>query len=373
MNRPNVLLAHLNSNGDCLYATVIARQIKEVDHPGCHLTWAISTRCKQTILLNPHVDEIWEIDTQTSLATEAEWNSFVEKAEARKRNGEFDHIFYTQIIGKNIINIDGLTRSSIYNNYPLPITVPMQPIIRLSEKEVSNVQSFAAANRLSSFKNIVLVECGPDSFRSSLNPASSTQFAHDFAAAHPDTAFILSSNKKIAATSAQVIDASSLSFRENAELTKHCTFFIGCSSGISWLGTTDWAKPLPRIIITISSTNFTHSMVQDHEYANLPTNDIIEFTQRSETMKDMAACLTEALYDSFTSARARWNHPVRTKPYKAIYFLSRVSFKKRDFKTPLLAYRRNVQRKGFSGRELLYLLKAYAKLPVYLFKNRKKK
>lgn len=62
--RKKVLLGHLNSMGDCLLATVVARQIKEVDYPDCHLTWAVNSKCKQAVLLNPHVDEIWEIPTE---------------------------------------------------------------------------------------------------------------------------------------------------------------------------------------------------------------------------------------------------------------------------------------------------------------------
>jgi ADP-heptose:LPS heptosyltransferase len=36
-----IVLVQLFSNGDCLYATAVARQIK-ADYPGCHLTWAIA-------------------------------------------------------------------------------------------------------------------------------------------------------------------------------------------------------------------------------------------------------------------------------------------------------------------------------------------
>jgi len=56
-----VLLVHLTSNGDCLMATTVARQIKN-DYPGCHLTWAISRQCKQVIENNPFVDEIWSVE-----------------------------------------------------------------------------------------------------------------------------------------------------------------------------------------------------------------------------------------------------------------------------------------------------------------------
>src|SRR5450432_3423074 len=140
MNRVKVLLAHLNSRGDCLYATVIARQIKEVDFKDCHLTWAVNTKCKEVIMHNPYIDEIWEIPTNQTQAGKNEWNDFVKLSEQRKSNGKFDIIFYTQIIGKNILNFDGGIRSSIYNNYPKKITVPQQPVIRLSENEVHNVK-----------------------------------------------------------------------------------------------------------------------------------------------------------------------------------------------------------------------------------------
>ena len=55
---------HLVSLGDCLYVTAVARQIKQ-DYPGCHLTWAISSRCSQVIQNNPYVDEIWEVFSET--------------------------------------------------------------------------------------------------------------------------------------------------------------------------------------------------------------------------------------------------------------------------------------------------------------------
>ena len=56
-----ILLVQLGSTGDCLFVTTIARQIKEVDYPGCHLTWVIGSRYKPAIINNPHVDEILEI------------------------------------------------------------------------------------------------------------------------------------------------------------------------------------------------------------------------------------------------------------------------------------------------------------------------
>jgi hypothetical protein len=60
ITRKRILLGHLASRGDCLYATAIARQIK-ADYPGCHLTWAIGSMCRAIIDGNPHVDALWKI------------------------------------------------------------------------------------------------------------------------------------------------------------------------------------------------------------------------------------------------------------------------------------------------------------------------
>ena len=54
-------MVQLYSNGDCLYATTVARQIKN-DYPDCHITWAIASFCKDIINLNPFVDDVRIVD-----------------------------------------------------------------------------------------------------------------------------------------------------------------------------------------------------------------------------------------------------------------------------------------------------------------------
>ena len=53
---PRILIGHLTSNGDILYSSAIARQIKEVDYPGCHLTWAAGSGGAKTLAFNPYID-----------------------------------------------------------------------------------------------------------------------------------------------------------------------------------------------------------------------------------------------------------------------------------------------------------------------------
>ena len=55
-----VALVQLAAYGDCLFATLVARQIKR-DHPGCHLTWVIGDKCASILDGNPHVDAVHKI------------------------------------------------------------------------------------------------------------------------------------------------------------------------------------------------------------------------------------------------------------------------------------------------------------------------
>ena len=367
MAKQNILLVHLNSNGDCLFTTVIAKQIKEIDYPECHLTWAISNRCKQTIILNPHVDQIWEIPTAESLASEKEWIEVVSNAEQRKAAGDFDIIFYIQLIIQNALKFDGGIRSSTYNNYPNKITVSHKPVLRLSENEVKRVKEFAKMHHLHQYKQVILIECGPESFKSFLTPISMLDWAIKITASQKDVAIILSSNKKIDSPTSSIIDGSVLSFRENAELTKYCTLFIGCSSGISWLTTTDWAKPLPKIIITNYNYWLFSSMVYDHQFVGLPVNDIIEMKGDKTVIQRLHNCTLAVLHGSFNATKNQYHQPFKINNYSFIYKLCRDSFKRMEFISPLPILKRCFNRNGFSFLAILYVLKAYLKIPFQIF------
>jgi hypothetical protein len=369
MNKQKILLAHLNSNGDCLYASVIARQIKEVDHPGCHLTWAVNSKSKQTILHNPYVDEIWEYPTALQLTDIKEWQVFVQTAEARKKNKDFDVIYYTQIIGNNVIRLTGDIRPSTYSNYPHPITVPCDPIIRLTPEEVQHVKDFAEQHQLHQYKQVVLVECGPESFSLSLNPQSALEFANQYVRSNDDIAFILSSAKKTDSNNSRVIDASVLSFRENAELTKYCSLFIGCSSGISWMATTDWAKPLPKIIVINDHALFNTSMADDHAWCGLPTNHIIELKEGAGLLTTLEDCLHTVLNGSFEKARSTYHTTFKRKNFLYLHRVCKSSFDQWNFIAPIKAYIKATKKYGFSWNAVFHMLNAYVRLPYYIPRN----
>jgi hypothetical protein len=275
-----VLLVHLVANGDCLMATTIARQIKH-DHPGCHLTWAIGFKCQQVIENNPFVDEIWSVAYDAGEVPYGDvWVRTKEQAEARKRAGEFDLIVYTQFFPDNFNNFDGTTRSTLFRAYPGPITVPVEPVMRLRDAEIERVSRFAAAHGLARYQHVVLFECAPGSAQSFLTPEVAVRIAERVTAARPegDTAFVISSHLPARSANPAVVDGSPLSYRENAELSKHCSFLLGGSSGITWLTTSSAAKRLPTIqFLSPTSPWYSFaSMKYDHEHFGLDTSQILE-------------------------------------------------------------------------------------------------
>ncbi|CAF4608564.1 unnamed protein product, partial [Rotaria sp. Silwood2] len=129
------LIGQLARFGDCLYATTLAKQIK-YDYPDSHITWAIAENYKSILDLNPHIDRVWEIPPADDY-TKAVWDKFENEALERQANGEFDEIIFSQIPPRNWIRFDGTVRRAILNSYEKPITVSVDPVVRLSEDEVN--------------------------------------------------------------------------------------------------------------------------------------------------------------------------------------------------------------------------------------------
>jgi ADP-heptose:LPS heptosyltransferase len=296
MARKKILLVHLVSNGDCLMATTVARQIKS-DFPGCHLTWAISYKCKQAIENNPFVDSIWSVEYAANESpVDAVWYRTKQDAERRKAAGEFDEVYYTQIFPENVGNFDGTTRTTIFRSYPRPISVPVQPTLRLYDHEIERVRGFAARQALDTYRKVVLFECAPGSSQSSLSPEIAIRVATRVLTDHQDAAFIISSHLSFSSPAPNIIDGSSLSFRENAELSKYCTLLLGCSSGITWLLTSTAAKTIPTIQFLGGPAKswFSFASVKyDHRFFGLDASHVFETAVSGEA--EMADLVTRYL------------------------------------------------------------------------------
>jgi hypothetical protein len=317
---PRILLGHLAAFGDCLYATALTRQIKQ-DFPGCHLTWAIATPYRPIVEGNPYVDAIWEVPMTRAQAVSEGWRTFRAEALRRKAAGEFDEIFFTQVPPDNLQNFDGTVRASVFHGYPRPVTVPVTPILRLPPADVARVAQFAADHDLARYKHVVLFECAGLSGQSFVNQPFALAAARMLLQERSDCCFIISSSDPAAASDPRIIDGSVLRFRENAELTRYTSLFIGCSSGISWLTTADAAVRLPTIQLLRGATSIYASMVHDAEHFGLPTGHIIEMTEC--TPEHLAACIRSVMDGPFDQARARFHEqiPVQHQFYFNTFFL----------------------------------------------------
>ncbi len=302
-----ILLGHLASNGDCLYATAIARQIKH-DYSDCHLTWAVGSLYRQAIENNPYVDAIWEIPISNRNEIDSVWRTFAREAKQKQASGQFDKIFLTQVAPDNYQNFDGTLRSSIFRGYPGPVTVPITPSIRLRPEEVERVREFVTLKGINRSKNVILFECAAYSSQSFVSPEFAIETALLVLEKTPDCSFILSSNMKIDSSDSRVIDGSVLRFRENAELTKYCTLLVGGSSGVSWLATSDWAKPLPTIQLLRREMGVYASMCHDAEYFGLPGEHIIEMTECSP--QHLANCIIASMSQPFPEVRERFHERI---------------------------------------------------------------
>lgn len=378
--RNRILLGHLASNGDCLYVTSIARQIK-TDYPGCHLTWAIGDKYAHVIKNNPYVDEIWIIAAnQYSDYFTTSWQALKYEALKRLKEGYYQKIFFTQIYYENFHNFDGLIRSSIFRSYPNPITVPVQPVIELTNEEVQNVKQFIHNQNVSDFEQVILFECAPQSGQSFITLELALEISEMVVEKNKNTCVIITSNKPIPKTNPQIINGSQLSFRENAELTKYCTLLVGCSSGITWLATSTWAKPLKTIQLLNNHSNLFASVRADHEAFNLPTDHIVEMGKSGG--KKVATCIDMAINNEFQKAKEQFDTRITNSfiTFRGVQFHF---FKLFDFSKGHRIYQLHVERFGKHNKLKLFysynVVKFIAFIPLlflrklitWLFQNKK--
>jgi ADP-heptose:LPS heptosyltransferase len=302
------LIVHLACFGDCLFATTIAKQIKH-DCPDSHITWAIAAKYKSILELNPHVDSVWEVPISDGDYYNIGWKKIEKEALQRKANGKFDEIIFSQIDPLNLKNFNGTIRGTILSTYKKPITVSVAPVVRLSRKEVENVKAFAAKNKLENFKNAILFECAPGSGQSGVSVEFALDVAKKVTEEKKDVCFLLSSNRKLDFENDQIIDVSELTFRENAELTKYCTLLIGCSSGITWLSTSDWAKKLPTLQLLSDKSAAYAGIDHDFKLNGLHNGHVIEMINYDAA--NVVTCIFSILSKGITNSKIAYHQIYR--------------------------------------------------------------
>jgi ADP-heptose:LPS heptosyltransferase len=336
-----VLLGQLSANGDCVYATTIAHQIKS-DDPGCHLTWAIGSECRQVIQNNPHVDEVWEVPDPGRQFLAQTWRRFVQEARARQRHGDFDEVHLTQISPDNFAHFDGTVRASIFRGYSRPITVPVTPVIRLSEPEVERVEEFAARHDLERGSPIVFFESSPRSKQSLVTPTWALEVCRLLAAELPHVRVILSPPPSEALGAPWLIDGSTLGFRDVAWITRYCALFVGCSSGLTWVSTSDVARKIPMIQILSREARMYGAVTHDLQHWGLPSDHVIEM--RDASPERAARCAFEVLTRGVADVRPRYHEDAEIRFDH--YYRVMMPFFQRELPTAARSLRLVVERYG---------------------------
>lgn len=296
-----ILLVQLFSNGDCLYATAVARQIKS-DFPQAHLTWAIASFCASIIANNPYVDQVLVVD-DVPRNDVAAFRKKKKQFLREQKNGKWDRVFVTTNMDNNQRLYDGTIRGMILGAYPFPIKVPVEPVVVLSESEKRNVADFAARHNLSSFRHVILWEYAPQSGQAGFT----FDLVWDVASritADPGVCIILSSAKSFE-SSGNIIDGSVLTVRENAALTHYCNFMIGCSSGLTWLNTSSAAAFVPMVQLLDGYTPFFNPPSRDFQRYGLPVEKLIELT--TITAVRITRCVQLIISSGFEAARNQYN------------------------------------------------------------------
>ncbi|MEO5889548.1 MAG: hypothetical protein ABIQ31_04805 [Ferruginibacter sp.] len=296
-----ILLVELCANGDCLYATTVARQIKN-DYPDCQLTWAIAGIYKPIISGNPYVDAIMEVNDapKNNLAA---FRKFKKRIFLQKKRGEWDEIFITQVIDDNAANYDGCIRSATFRGYKNKITVPVTPVLRINGSEKLNVEQFSESHDLSKYKHVILFEFSPLSGQAKITKEDAFKIAEELVN-KIDAVVILSSGDKVFHSDPRIIDGSHLTLRETAMLSNHCTFLLGCSSGITWASTSDAGRNLPMVQLLSADSLYTNSVARDFERQGLTEYDVIEITNHETGY--IVACILSAL-SNFEVAKKRYH------------------------------------------------------------------
>jgi ADP-heptose:LPS heptosyltransferase len=302
-----ILLVQLFSNGDCLFATTVARQIKN-DYPDCYLIWMVADYCKSILQNNPFIDEVVTISGINHINWQNKWKSFKRQLSSIQAEKKIDETVFTQIIDRNFANYDYCIRSTIFRGYNRPITVPVKPVVRLTQDEISNVRNFADQKRLSAYKAIILFEFAPRSGQAQFTKEQAIEISERLVQNDGSIAFILSSDKKLSSNSPNLIDGSGLTLRETAYLTHYCTHLVGCSSGITWISTSDAAKELPMVQLLDSRAYWLNSVVNDHTRLGLPTGHIIEMADAS--LVHVSSCLHAVITKGFSEARKTFHEEI---------------------------------------------------------------
>jgi len=310
-----ILLGQLGAKGDSLYATILAHQLRH-DYPDAEITWAIFDQNADLLENNPHIDAVWKVPLGDRAQTAAMWDVFEREAVQRLIRKEFDRFVFSQINPNNFQNYDGTIRPSMLRAYGAPITVPIENVICLTEQEIARVEDFVKAEGLDQFEHRILFECTAQSGQSFVNTDLAQEIAAQLYEKLPSACVIFTTHLPMALKDKRSRYAGTLSLRETAHLTRHCTLFVGSGSGGTVAASSTASSALPMIQLLKKSTSVYASFAHDFEYFGIKDRTILEMTD--ENPARIADCFAavcrqgiDAAFDDFDS-----RIPVKFDHYK---------------------------------------------------------
>lgn len=340
-----ILLGQLGSNGDCLYATILARQLRK-DFPKAHITWAISSQARGVLQNNPDIDVVWEVPVPSWDHHEMMWRVFEREAQRLHGQRAFDQILLSQIWPNNFQNYDGTVRSSILRAYGRPVTVPIENVIALTDDEIDRTRSFVEESGIANVRHRILFECSSKSGQSFVTPDVAQDIADALYKILPDCTVIFSTHLPMVLRDKRSRYAGVIGLREVAELTHHCSVFVGAGSGGTVAASASSAKILPMVQLLSASTSVFASFAHDFEYFGLEGRDVLELT--SENPAFIAQCLKTVCTDGIRAAQDRFDGRIAVTFDHFIQLLQQCLFSQHRYLDAARAILITAERYGFA-------------------------
>lgn len=254
--KPLIGIAIFHGLGDILNATIIARQIRS-DHPDAHVVWYTAAQYAFILDGNPDVDEIVPLEGDPKaldsriekLRRERDWDAFYIPA---------PYLAYDKLPGGDLTEL-------MLATYDRPITVPLRPVLVLSQQEVERARQWWA--QLPSDRPRILVETEFFSQQSPWDPSYAIALIEALKQHRPVFVFTAKNRPPYLDVLRNVYPDCvwcDLPFRLNAELYNLCDAFIGVSSAISCLSNSTWCRSDVPHIEVVSGPHWSTWHFQHH-------------------------------------------------------------------------------------------------------------
>jgi ADP-heptose:LPS heptosyltransferase len=254
--QPQIGIAIFHGLGDVLNATIIARQIR-ADRPNAHIVWYTAAQYAFVLEGNPDVDEIVPLDGDPKaldsciekLRSERSWDAFYVPA---------PYLAYEKLPGGDLTEL-------MLATYDRPLTVPLRPVMVLSEQEVERARQWWA--QLPSDRPRILVETEFFSQQSPWDFSYAVALIEALTQHRPVFVFTAKNCPPYWDELRTVYPDCvwcDLPFRLNAELYNLCDAFVGVSSAISCLSNSTWCRHDVPHIEVVSGPHWSTWHFQHH-------------------------------------------------------------------------------------------------------------